>query len=279
LLVNGSGLGIMAFGEHGQNEEEQADGDGLSAPPFFHLIALAECGSTNDEAKLLAQKGVGEGAMIWTAKQTAGRGRRGRQWSAPDGNLACSLILRPDLSIKRAALISFVAALAMAETIAAMIPGRPSLKWPNDILVDGKKVSGILLEAEAKPEGTVDWLVVGVGLNLAHFPADTPYPSASLAALGAKPDDLDPFKALVIYCRRFWDWYQRFLVRGFDPVRAGWMNAAYGLRHPLTVRLAAETIQGTMLGIDETGCLRVDMGGMERLISAGDVFFEPSLGG
>lgn len=241
-------------------------------PAFFYLLELQSCGSTNDEAKQLARQGAADGTMIFAQRQTGGRGRRGRAWCSLEGNLACSLVLRPHLPPGDAALVSFVAALAVAETVAALIPGRPTLKWPNDVLVGGAKISGILLESEPGPTGAVDWLVLGTGINVAAFPQDTPYPATSLLASGAAPD-ITSRLVLAHYARHFLQWYQRLLTQGFAPIRAAWLNAAQGVGEQVTARLANESFTGTLLDLDMDGALLVDCGGRTRRVTAGDVFF------
>lgn len=241
-------------------------------PAFFHLVALEACGSTNDEAKRLAQAGAPEGTLVWARRQTAGKGRRGRGWTSPEGNLFCSLVLRPDMPPAQAALVSFVAAVAVGEAVAGLVPGRPELKWPNDVLLDGAKVSGILLESEPGPGRALDWLVLGVGINVRHFPGDLPYAATSLAAAGAA---VDVTAGLVLerYAASFAAWYARFRTQGFAPVRAAWLNAAKGLGQEVTVRLAEGSFTGRLADLDESGGLLVDTATGRQRVTAGDVFF------
>ncbi|MBP7339292.1 MAG: biotin--[acetyl-CoA-carboxylase] ligase [Niveispirillum sp.] len=239
-------------------------------PAFFHLHVLEECGSTNDVAKQMAAEGAPEGTLIWAKRQTAGRGRRGRAWSSEPGNLACSLILRPGLPPGQAALTSFVAAIAVGEAVSALVPGKVTLKWPNDVLVDGAKISGILLESEAGRAGSVDWLVLGVGINVRHAPEEALYPATALLTAGA---DVTVEQVLTAYATSFQSWYHRFLSQGFAPVRAAWLNAAQGLGGVVTVRLHDETFTGRLIDMDDDGVLLVDVGGTVRRVTAGDVFF------
>lgn len=239
-------------------------------PAFFHLLDLEECGSTNDVAKEMARQGAPEGTIVRARRQMAGRGRRGRAWNAGEGNLACSLVLRPGLSPANAALISFVAAIAVGEALSALVPGRVTLKWPNDVLLDGAKLSGILLESEADRAGRVEWLVLGVGINVRHFPDEAMYPATSVFA-GGGPDDLD--RVFAAYATAFVAWYRRFLSQGFAPVRAAWLNAAQGLGGPVTVRLHDESFTGRLIDLDDEGGLLVEVGGSVRRVTAGDVFF------
>lgn len=252
----------------GQNRSDETRAALL--PAFFHLHILEECGSTNDVAKQMAGDGAAEGTLVWALRQTAGRGRRGRAWSSEPGNLACSLILRPGLPPGQAALTSFVAAVAVGEALSALVPGKVTLKWPNDVLVDGAKIAGILLESEAGRAGTVDWLVLGVGINVRHFPAEALYPATAVLAAGA---DVTVEQVLTAYACAFEAWYHRFLTQGFAPIRAAWRNAAQGLGGLVTVRLHDETFGGRLIDMDEDGVLLVDVGGTVRRVAAGDVFF------
>ena len=143
-------------------------------PRGYVLKALDEIDSTNEEARRLAAAGAAAGTVVWAKRQTAGRGRRGRSWISEPGNLFTSLILRPHVPPARAAELTFVASLAVAQAVAGFLPGRIiCTKWPNDVLVDGGKIAGILIESAAGTSGKVDWLVVGIGINVAHHPNDT----------------------------------------------------------------------------------------------------------
>jgi BirA family biotin operon repressor/biotin-[acetyl-CoA-carboxylase] ligase len=248
-------------------------GDLPVLPPWYRLVALDSCGSTNDEAKALARDGAPEGTLVWARRQDAGRGRRGRAWSSEAGNLYLSLVLRPH-DMAAAAQLSFVAAVAVGEAVAAAIPGRPQLKWPNDVLVDGAKIAGILLEAEpATAGGAPGWLVVGIGLNVSHHPEGLDRRTTDLTALGASAVTVEA--ALSSLAAHFQPWYDRWRVQGFAPARAAWLNAAYGLGGP--VRLvepgAAEPVAGSFADLDADGALMVRTAAGLRRITAGDVHF------
>src|SRR5690348_7572810 len=149
-----------------------------SLPAGFRAHHFAAVGSTNDTAKELARAGAPEGTIVWAGEQTAGRGRRGRIWASPPGNLYLSLILRPQAPAAQAAQLGFVAALALGGAIAELAGPQIELrcKWPNDLLANGRKLAGILLESETSANGEVDFVVLGVGANLASAPAATEYP-------------------------------------------------------------------------------------------------------
>ena len=242
-------------------------------PRDYTLIALDEAGSTNDEAKQRATAGAPEGTVVWARQQRAGRGRRGRIWESPPGNLYLSVILRPSCEARRVAQLSFVAALAVLDLVDGFLPGRARCKWPNDILVDGGKVAGILLESALQSNGRMDWVVLGIGVNLVGHPGlEGPVPSTSLVAAGAPalaPEDALP-PLLAALARRRSEWENR----GFAAVRCAWLARAHGLGGPVTVANGRETLAGTFEGLDEEGALVLaQAGGAPISIAAGDVYF------
>ncbi len=242
-------------------------------PPGYRLVALDSIDSTNDEANRRAVNGAPEGTVVWALEQTKGRGRRRRAWSTPRGNFAASILLRPETSPGAAAQVSFVTALAVAETVTAVLP--PSavvfLKWPNDVLVNGGKICGILLEASATPAGALGWLVVGTGINLDSHPEDTETPATDLAAEGAS--GIAPERLLEIYCHAFAGCYETWKQAGFAPIREAWLARAMGVGGPIRVRLEQETLEGRFAGLDPDGALVLELAdGIQRRITAGDVF-------
>jgi BirA family biotin operon repressor/biotin-[acetyl-CoA-carboxylase] ligase len=239
-------------------------------PPGVGLLRLDEVDSTNDEARRRAAAGEAGPLWIMAARQTAGRGRRGRRWEGGEGNLAATLLLR-FAALPAAGQLGFAAALAVAEMAAHFAPKAAiTVKWPNDVLADGRKVAGILLESgsDAKAGG---WLAVGIGVNLARHPAGTEFPATSLAALGAAPPA--PEAALEMLAGRFRHWHGLWQRGGFVPLRAAWLARAGGLGRPIRARLPHEERHGAFEGIDMNGALllRETMG--VRAIAAGEVFF------
>jgi BirA family biotin operon repressor/biotin-[acetyl-CoA-carboxylase] ligase len=240
----------------------------LRLPTGYRLIAYDSIGSTNDEAKRLAREGAAEGTLLWALEQTAGRGRRGRIWLSPQGNLYASLILRPDCPASRAAQLGFVAALAIGGALGA--PG-VSFKWPNDVLVNGRKVAGVLLEAEMIGHHRPSFVVVGVGVNLATAPQDTEFPATSLLQEGW--GTIPPRVMLEGFVEHFQMWEMRWRMEGFAPVRAAWLAAAASARgEPIRVRLEAASLHGRFLDMDEDGVLLLEAAGERRHVSAGEVF-------
>ena len=240
-------------------------------PPFFSLVALERIDSTNEEMHRRARTGAAEGTLVWAREQSRGRGRRGRDWSSPQGNLYLSLLLRPRVPPAEAAQIGFVAAVALAESFESLLPPgrRLGCKWPNDLLIDGAKVSGILPEAEAAG-GIVEAIVLGMGVNVASFPAELPYSATSLAAAGAEASVEAVLEALA---PRLEAWYRRWREAGFAPVRRRWLDFAVGLGEPIEVRLEREVLRGRFAGLDASGALDLEFAdGRHRLITAGDVF-------
>jgi len=145
-------------------------------PAFYSLRPVDVTQSTNLDVRRLAEAGEAEGIVVWAKRQTAGRGRQGRTWVSPEGNMYLSILLRPKCTPREAGAYSFVAALAVFDTIKAFVPGiEAEIKWPNDVLVGGKKICGILLETNLDEERKVDWLALGVGINVVSHPDDTLY--------------------------------------------------------------------------------------------------------
>jgi BirA family biotin operon repressor/biotin-[acetyl-CoA-carboxylase] ligase len=241
-------------------------------PPAYRLISLDSVGSTNDEARRLAAAGAEDGTLVWAREQSSGRGRRGRVWASPAGNLYLSLVLRPDCAPGEAAQLSFVAALAVGATCGGLVPPLVDLhyKWPNDVLLGGRKVSGILLESESDPAGRLAWLVLGVGINVAGAPEGTEFPATSLRDEGAGDLPVEP--VLEAFARHFLAWTDRWLADGFAPVRAGWKRRAWRLGEEIRARLSNEELRGRFDDLDETGALVLETAAGRRRVTAGEVF-------
>ena len=299
----------------------------------FDIRRVETTVSTNDDAKQAAEAGAAEGMVVWALQQKAGRGRQGREWYSPIGNLYCSILLRPACPVRDYGKFSFVAALAVWDVVdsclnsieqtsqrircdslplegrgqherclqgaydvadssvnnsqtsslcRAPLPNPPlkgegippvscqtnalliELKWPNDVLVNGKKIGGILLEAGE------DWLVVGIGLNVQHVPEEPMYPVTSLALEQFAVPSLDPLLDKLLKALGFW--YQTFADQGFAPLRDQWLSRAR--KGVLRVRLPQEELSGEFMDLDSEGHLRLLLpDGKVRNINAGDVFF------
>ncbi|RAU21290.1 biotin--[acetyl-CoA-carboxylase] ligase [Paramagnetospirillum kuznetsovii] len=242
--------------------------NGLPSP--FGLMRLGVVGSTNDEARRLASDGAAADLLVVMAEsQSAGRGRRGRQWQSPAGNLHASVLIRLDRPLSQSAQIGFVAAVALAEALGDLVSDADfRCKWPNDLLCNGKKVAGMLLEAAGD-----GWLVLGFGVNVVQAPppGEALYAAASLADFGWGGDAPGVLNA---FCHRFGPWLARWRQDGFPPIREAWLGHARGVGEQAVVRLETETLTGIFAGLDEDGALILDQGeqGLRRVM-AGDVFF------
>lgn len=243
-------------------------------PPAYRLLAYESLASTNDEARRLAEEGAEDGTLVWAREQRGGRGRRGRGWSSPRGNLYLSLVLRPECALAQAAQLGFVAALGMGDAIGAVVPPMIEVvyKWPNDLLVNGRKAGGILLESRGTGETACDWLVLGIGVNVASFPGEAAFPATSLHYEGC-PADVSEVALLEAFGRHFLGWVNRWLEDGFAPVRKAWCNHAYRLGEEIEVRLPQETLTGVFKELDEDGALILGQPGGDRRITAGEIFF------
>lgn len=245
----------------------------LALPPGWRLERRILVDSTNDEAAALAREGAPHGTIVWAESQRRGRGRRGRSWESPPGNLHCTTLLRFDRPLAIAGQMTFVAALALLSALDRWLPGeRVSLKWPNDLLADGRKISGILLESAATADGAVDWVIVGTGVNIRHHPAAASYPTIALADLIAVPPTVA--EVLSAYLAGLQRWFAIWLAEGFDPVRAAWLDRALGVGQAVRVNLAGRSLDGRFDSLDGDGALLLaGPGGAIARVTAGDVFF------
>ena len=236
------------------------------------LSAHETVASTNAEA--LARARAGEGGPLWitAARQTAGRGRRGNVWASEPGNLYASLLLTDAAPAAHLPELCFVVALAVRDAGCAVAPelaSRLKLKWPNDLLLDGAKLAGILIEAETVGGRTAT--AIGIGVNCAHHPADLAYPATSLAARGAAVMPAELMSALsrsMVARLAQWD-----RGSGFAAIRAEWLIHAAGIGGDIHVRLADRELTGTFETLDRMGrlMLRLPAGKLEA-ITVGEVF-------
>lgn len=224
------------------------------------IRTVAETGSTNDDLAALARDGAPEGTWLRADRQTGGKGRQGRAWLSPPGNLYASTIVRLEADDPPAPTLALVAAVALHE-VAAGFSVDVRIKWPNDLLVGHAKLAGILLEREGEA------VVAGFGVNLAHHPEGLAQEATSLSALGAPLPTPDAFlKALTGSVEnRLAQWRRE----GLAPIRAAWLAAA----HPAGTPLVTAEGKGVFDGLDQTGALRLRLAdGAVRVIHAGDVF-------
>jgi BirA family biotin operon repressor/biotin-[acetyl-CoA-carboxylase] ligase len=212
----------------------------------------------------LARSGAAEGLWLRAERQTAGRGRQGRAWESPIGNLYASTLIRLRPSDPPAATLALVAAVALDEVV-RVFGVAPTIKWPNDLLVDGAKLSGILLERAE------DAVVIGFGVNLAHSPQGLDRAAISFALYGPAPD---PELFAETLAEAFGRWLARWRGEGLGPVRERWLSHAHPQGTALTARLSdGSAVDGLFGGLDAQGALILRLAdGSTRVIHAGDVF-------
>lgn len=248
--------------------------DAEPLPEGFSLRHLASVGSTNDEASRLAAGGAPSGTIVLADRQTAGRGRLGRVWESAPGNLHASIILRPDCPLGAASQLSLLAGVALADVLAEHGPKSLDLKlkWPNDVLIEGAKVAGILLESAADKAGRLDHVVVGIGLNLVWRPEANPYPVTSLQASGFA--DRSARGWITAYAASLGLWLDRWQRAGFAEVRQAWRARSYGLGGPIRLRLNRQEIDARFVDLTEKGALLIEhTDGRLSELTVGDVVF------
>lgn len=235
------------------------------------LTCLTEIDSTNARARQLAEQGAAEGMVLIADRQSAGRGRLGRRWESPSAvNFYCSILLRPQIPVQQAPQLTFLSAVAVAETLNHLYQLPARVKWPNDVLVEGKKISGLLNEMSAETE-QIHFVILGIGVNLnmtsEQFPEELNYPATSvLLETGAVVD-----RAAFVrdFLQRLDGYYGELLEEGFVPIRRRWE----ALSSLMNVRVQVDDrMTGTVVGLDTDGALRLqlDDGRVERVM-AGDV--------
>jgi len=228
-------------------------------PDGYKLLEYDTVDSTNSEARRLIADGAGHRVVVHARSQSAGRGRRSRSWVSPPGNLYASVIVNL-VRGRDPGQLAFVAALGAMD---ALTPhGDVRLKWPNDVLMGGRKLAGILIEVEG------GLAIIGLGVNLVSAPDDTRLPATYLT------DPPSPQDLLEKFCHAFDGWYRRWETEGFVELREIWLSHADGLNNPVEVRLPRETLTGRFAGIDDAGGLILERSdGRRQVISAGDVYF------
>ncbi|MDF1565833.1 MAG: biotin--[acetyl-CoA-carboxylase] ligase [Deltaproteobacteria bacterium] len=237
--------------------------------------------STNALANILASEGAFHGEAVVAEHQSEGRGRRGRTWiSPPEQNIYLSVILRPDLPALRAPELTFVAGVAIAESLRTAFNLPVDLKWPNDLLVNGLKLAGILTELSASGD-RIGYVVLGLGLNVnmeaADFPAEIASTATSLRIELGQPLDRPLLCAALLSSLEVW--YDRWLEEGFGPVREMWQALSATLQRPVRIHLGDDVqgFDGVAEGIDERGSLLVRRanGVLERVVAGEVVHLRP----
>ncbi|ETR75317.1 biotin [Afipia sp. P52-10] len=242
----------------------------LAQSSGYRLASFDSIGSTNAEG--LERARSGERGPLWlvTDHQVSGRGRRNRAWVSPRGNLASSILEVMDVSPAIAATLGFASGVAMVEALRSLGVGA-ELKWPNDVLLNGAKLCGLLLEAETVADGRLA-VVVGIGTNIVSAPQGTPYPAASLDGAGFSISAEQLFQAFSdswVESRRLWD-----NGRGMASLRTRWLGYAAGVGKPISVHVGGHTLAGVFETIDENGHLIIlTPEGHRKPIASGEVFF------
>jgi BirA family biotin operon repressor/biotin-[acetyl-CoA-carboxylase] ligase len=252
-----------------------ANGLGTEAglPEGYQLERVASLPSTSDACVERARGGASDGLAILADSQTAGRGSRGRAWACPPGNLYLSLLLRPRNGAEEAgagqwALLAGVAFIEALSRFSAA-PQSLLLKWPNDVLQDGAKLGGILVDAGMMAGGGTEWLVIGVGANLASAPVIEGRRIAALTAQGGVPPS--PAAVAAVFLARVAAWRAVLAKAGFAPLRDAWLHRAHPRGTPITIKDAVRIRTGDFAGLSPLGELLLSAGGTIHTISTGDV--------
>lgn len=238
----------------------------------YRLVCLGATGSTNEDAYALARDGDPGLTWVVAESQSAGRGRHGRVWHSPAGNLFASLLLVDPCPIGVASQLGFVAGLALHDAVSHLFGHGVgvTLKWPNDLLIDGRKAAGLLLEGQTLRGGGFA-LVIGIGVNVAAAPADAPYPTITLRELSSDIDRETLFEALsTAWADRLEAW-RRF---GFAQTLAAWRDRAAGLGETVTIRLPDGDRHGRFAGLDPSGRLILDTSSDRLTLDVGDLFLQ-----
>ncbi len=244
----------------------------------FRVETLPAVGSTNDIVRERAAAGAAEGLVVTATEQLAGRGRHGRTWRSPPGNLYASLLFRPVRPLGEAATLSLVVGLSLADAIetAAGPTLNPALglrlKWPNDLLAGDAKIAGILLENVAAT-GEEPVIVAGLGVNVEVAPEGLPYPATTLRALGLEITTEALLEQLLARVGPDYECWQR---GGFAVLRDRWLARARGIGEPVGVRVGERTVSGRFVAVDEAGHLVLEGPDGRLALNAGELFFAPA---
>lgn len=236
----------------------------------WRLEVHDELPSTSDLVRDRAEGGEAAGLAVLAHRQTKGRGSRGRAWSTPTGNLALSMLLRPCLPLREAASLSLLCGVALAEAVGAILPAGPrlALKWPNDLLLNGNKLAGILLESRGDGQGGLAWVIPGIGVNLAHAPI-LPDRIAACLADHMPPPTTEDFALRLL--DRIAHWIAVREDQGAAPVHRAWLGLAQPQGSPMSLKLGADVLHGTFAGLDADGSLLMACDGAVKRFTTGEV--------
>lgn len=229
------------------------DDSALKIPPGYQLRTYRTLESTSLEAKRLAGEGASSGLWVLADQQTGGKGRQGRTWESLEGNLFASLLLYPACDISRIPELSFVSAVAVAGTLRHFSESQITCKWPNDVMVEGKKTAGILLEAESSGNPQKPWVVIGIGINVSASPSGVDYPATCLNDHRGTAVSRD--EAFEVLAEKMSEALTRWAMDGFGPIRTLWLNQAYNRGEKIKIESAGKAQEGTFEGLSKTGAL------------------------
>jgi BirA family biotin operon repressor/biotin-[acetyl-CoA-carboxylase] ligase len=235
----------------------------------FTIHQFEELKSTNSHAFELARLGqIFDREIIVAASQKSGRGRKDRKWESPIGNLYFSLVLQPKTALEKIPQISFLAIVALRLAIEKIAPQNSvKNKWPNDLLIDEKKIAGILLESEMQ-NNEARFVILGIGVNLISNPENTIFPAGNLKNFGIK---ISPENLLKNFLDEFEKIYQNWLDYGFAGVRKLWLKEAFRLQEKISVKLDEKAIEGIFEDLDLEGNLLLKSGGKTIKITTADI--------
>ena len=237
----------------------------------FRLECHEVLESTSTLLKQRAEAGAAEGLAIQALRQSAGRGRQGRGWDSPAGNLYISVLLRPAVPLREAPQWSFVAAVALVETLKPLLPAaaQPTLKWPNDLLLDGAKAAGILVETGVAANHELDWICIGMGVNIATKPSLPDRATACLAEYLPAPPAPEALAERLL--QNLAHWHDLRHAQGFAPIRDAWLRHAPAMGAPVSVKRDGALIEGSFAGLSPEGGLLLAKANEVQLILAGEI--------
>lgn len=243
----------------------------IKLPDGFDRQAFLSIDSTNKEAIRKIENGAPTGLWVTSEEQTDGRGRAGREWVSKPGNLYCSLIYNTGKDLFTSSQLSFVTSLAVHDTITEFLNvGDIKCKWPNDVLVMGKKICGILLETTSNEDDQI-FMVIGIGINIEHHPELTMYEATHINEhSNNKFSHVDVFSILA---QKMAFWLNTWQVGGFSRIRQVWLENSKGIGEVITVKSGNEEFVGRFVDLDGNGALKLKTDEGEKIIHSGDVFF------
>lgn len=250
--------------------------DAPPIPPVWRLQVHEKIGSTSDHCAELAAAGEPGGLAVLALRQTKGRGSRGRGWQSPIGNLSLSVLLRPSGTLSDAGGWPLLTGVAVADALRPLLPDPAALvlKWPNDVVLRGRKLAGILIDTALDNAGGLRWLVIGVGANLAVAPEVPGRVAACLRDEGVAPPPPEDFaRDLLSHLAR---WHSVLQREGFEAIRAAWLERAHPVGTVLTVAFADQRVDGAFEGLSPEGHLVLQTAAGVRSFSTGEVLFSPS---